>query len=251
VVSRRAEDIAGEAERLAEHPDWRGAISDVGGPTANLWGARCARADEECARESCLFPKICPHLRSDQAGYVALLKKLACLPGVKQVRVASGVRHDLAAIEPEATAELLERFVGGQLKLAPEHCAESVLRLARKPAFALFEEFLERFTEHSEQAAREQYVVPYLLSALPGCTDEDMRQLAGWLRARGWKPQQVQCFIPSPGTVATAMFYSGRDVSGREIAIARTDAERLRQHAILLGEETGRRPPKSHFRKRR
>ncbi len=238
LTSRRAEDIVAEVERLIQQPDWRGAISDVGGPTANLWGARCARPDEPCARESCLFPGICPQLRPDQAGYVALLRRLAELPGVRQVRVASGVRHDLAAVEPEATAALLERFVGGQLKLAPEHCAGRVLALMRKPDFAAFEAFLDRFARASAAAGREQYVVPYLLSALPGCTDADMRELAGWLAARDWRPQQVQCFIPTPGTVATAMYYSGRDPAGREIPVARTDAERLRQHAILLGEES-------------
>jgi radical SAM superfamily enzyme YgiQ (UPF0313 family) len=124
--------------------------------------------------------------------------------------------------------------VGGQLKLAPEHCCNDVLRLMRKPPFERFEEFLTVFERVSREAGKEQYVVPYLMSAFPSCTDAHMRELAGWLRRRGWKPQQVQCFVPTPGTVATAMYYGGIDPQGNPIHVARTDAERLRQHRILL-----------------
>jgi radical SAM superfamily enzyme YgiQ (UPF0313 family) len=128
---------------------------------------------------------------------------------------------------------LAGEFTGGQLKLAPEHVSDAVLALMRKPAFKFFERFLTLFEKESRSAGKEQYVVPYLMSAFPGCTDADMRALADWLKARGWKPRQAQCFIPVPGTVATAMFFAGTDPEGRRIKVARSDAERIRQHRIL------------------
>jgi radical SAM superfamily enzyme YgiQ (UPF0313 family) len=144
------------------------------------------------------------------------------------------VRHDVALTEPAYVRALVGEFTGGQLKLAPEHACDRVLRLMRKPPFAAFESFLTVFERVSREAGKEQYVIPYLMSAFPGCTDADMRELARWLRARGWRPQQVQCFIPTPGTVATAMYYAGIDPEGRPIPVARTDAARLRQHGILV-----------------
>jgi radical SAM superfamily enzyme YgiQ (UPF0313 family) len=134
---------------------------------------------------------------------------------------------------------LAAEFTGGQLKLAPEHLCDRVLALMRKPSFKSFERFLSLFEKESRSAGKEQYVIPYLMSAFPGCTDADMRDLAAWLRARGWKPRQVQCFIPVPGTVATAMFFAGIDPSGKPVQVARTDAERLRQHGILTEGKAG------------
>jgi len=161
------------------------------------------------------------------------LRALRGLPGVRHVRVSSGVRHDLALRKSAYVRALAKEFTGGQLKLAPEHFSDSVLALMRKPEFQVFERFLTIFEKESKAAGKEQYVVPYLMSAFPGCTDGDMRALASWLKARGWKPRQAQCFIPAPGTVATAMFYAGVDLEGRGIKVARTDAERMRQHRIL------------------
>ena len=166
---------------------------------------------------------------------MALLRKIAALDGVRSVRVASGVRPDLALREPEALLAYIREFTGGQLKLAPEHSEASVLRLMRKPPLAVFERFLAAFQEESRKLGREQYVVPYLMSAFPGCTDEDMRRLAAWLKERHWSPQQTQCFIPTPGTVATAMFYAACSEQGEPLFVARTDAERLRQHRLLMG----------------
>ena len=127
--------------------------------------------------------------------------------------------------------------MGGQLKIAPEHLCDHILRLMRKPAFETFEEFLRLFERESRHANKKQYVVPYLISAFPGCTDEDMHCLDRWLRDHAWKPRQVQCFIPTPGTVATAMYYAGIDPDGNPIFIARTDKDRLRQHRILVPEQ--------------
>lgn len=236
IASRTPSSVLAEAERLARLPGFAGSITDVGGPTANMWAVRCTADPAACRRPSCLFPRICPHFAAPQQSWIALLREVAALPGVRHVRVASGIRHDLLLQEPAAARELVARFVGGQLKLAPEHCAAEVLRAMRKPPFAAFERFLELFAAASGQAGREQYVVPYLVSAFPGCTDEDMRALRAWLDARGWAPRQVQCFVPTPGTVATAMFVAGIDAAGRPIPVARSDAERLRQHRILVGE---------------
>ena len=127
-------------------------------------------------------------------------------------------------------------FTGGQLKVTPEHCSPDILKLMRKPTMDNFEIFLQAFYQYCQKLGKEQYVIPYLLSAFPGCTDEHMRELANWLKERNWKPQQVQCFIPTPGTVATAMFYVVECNSKmQKLYVAKTDAERLRQHGILLG----------------
>lgn len=234
IQSRGAESIAAEAGRMTRHPDWRGSVTDVGGPSANMWGARCLREGHPCRRASCLTPAICPHFACDQHAAAHLLDTLARIPGVRHVRVASGIRHDLALRDPDYLQALTARHTGGQLKLAPEHCRENVLRLMRKPPFDRFERFMEIFQNLSRESGKEQYIVPYLMSAFPGCTDEDMRALARWLESKGWKPRQVQCFIPTPGTVATAMYCAGIAPDGRPIPVARTDAERLRQHRILV-----------------
>ena len=223
------------------------AISDVGGPTANMWQAHCAlddatsakaepgaRPSSRCRRSSCCYPTVCKSFITPQMQHVGLLREVAALPGVRQVRVASGVRADLALNDPEALAAYTGEFTGGQLKVAPEHCAARVLDLMRKPGMEVFEAFLQSFVEQSRLAGREQYVVPYMMSAFPGCTDEDMHELARWLQERHWSPQQTQCFIPTPGSIATAMYYCGRNEDGEEIYVARSDADRLRQHRILM-----------------
>jgi uncharacterized radical SAM protein YgiQ len=240
-VLREARDIAaGSAGRARKTqnkkpapPGWAGAISDVGGPTANMWQAFCDLGPAGCARVSCLFPKTCPHFKCDQNQAVQLLREVAAQPGVRHVRVASGVRYDLALQSPEALKAYCLEFTGGQLKVAPEHICAPVLRYMRKPGQELFEKFMRAFGELSRQAHKEQYVIPYLISAFPGCTEEHMHTLKRWLQKRGWTPRQVQCFVPTPGTVATAMFYCGRDADGKPLYVARTDRERLRQHHIL------------------
>ncbi len=242
IASRSRRSILAEAARIAQGPTpgkkpppWAGAISDVGGPSANMWQAVCTLDPARCVRPSCLHPSPCPGFSAPQKDNVRLLHEVAKQPGVRHVRVASGVRFDLALLEPEALRAYTMDFTGGQLKVAPEHCSAAVLRLMRKPSLEVFEAFLQAFAKLSQRAGKEQYVVPYLMSAYPGCTDADMRELAAWLRKRHWKPRQVQCFIPTPGTVATAMFYAGVDPDGKPVHVARTDAERLRQHHILLG----------------
>ena len=237
VSSRSAESLINEVRAMTQHPDWKGSISDVGGPTANMWGAYCADDHTTCRRGDCLTPKVCRHFKTSDAKMATMLKTLRDMEGVKHLRVASGVRYDLIHDDSPYLSALVGEFVGGQLKIAPEHMSEHVLRLMRKPAFAAFEAFIERFGQECARAGKEQYVIPYLVSAFPGCTDDDMRDLGRWLRDRGWKPRQVQCFIPTPGSVATAMYHAGTDHLGRPISVAKTDQERLRQHGILLNSE--------------
>ena len=234
IRSRSQDSILAEAAKLTHAAWWTGSLSDVGGPSANMWGARCTADPKECDRPSCLTPELCSHFACSQAAYVDLLRRVQRVQGVRHVRVASGWRMDLALREPAALGGLIREFVGGQVKVAPEHTAPQVLKLMRKPGFKVFEAFLEVFKRESDKAGKEQYVIPYLMSAFPGCTDADMAALASWLRGRGWRPQQVQCFIPLPGTMAAALFYAGVDHKGNTLPVARSDAARLRQHHLLV-----------------
>ncbi|MDD2219072.1 MAG: YgiQ family radical SAM protein [Desulfoplanes sp.] len=237
IASRSLASILDEVARMVAMPGFKGNISDVGGPSANMWGGRCVREDEPCKRASCMTPAICPFFKMDHNAHLAMLRSVRGVPGVHNVRVASGVRFDLALQDMKALIGYLNEFVGGQLKIAPEHVCDSVLALMRKPGVKVFEEFLSVFSRETAKAGKEQYVIPYLMSAFPGTTDDDMRTLAGWLEARGWHPRQVQCFIPIPGAVATAMFYTGFTPNGKKIYVARTDADRIRQHRILIPAE--------------
>lgn len=240
IVSRSRESVLKEAEKLVTLvPRGRRsksgiAVSDVGGPSANMWGGRCEANPEKCTRVSCLVPRPCPAFLVDQRKCVALLRDVAALQGINSVRVASGVRFDMAMHDAEALKAYTSEFTGGQLKVAPEHICSDILALMRKPTQQIFETFLNVFETYSRQAHKEQYVIPYLMSAFPGCTDAHMRTLKDWLKARNWNPRQVQCFIPTPGTVATALFYSQTDMQGQPLFVARSDAQRLKQHSILL-----------------
>ncbi len=260
ISSRSKRSILEEVARMSAAPNWKGVISDVGGPSANMWRAVCAlengaerggekRGSEHpgpCRRASCLHPTICRHFRVDQQAILAMLEEVSRLPEVRHVRVASGVRFDLLLQDPQAADHLIRRFVGGQLKLAPEHASDKVLHLMRKPGFSVFEQFLSLFQRQSAQADKQQFVVPYLMSAFPGCTTQDMAALGDWLRRKGWRPQQVQCFVPTPGTMATAMYHAGKDPRGNLLFVARTDAQRQAQHRMLVEppSRSGPRKPK-------
>lgn len=255
IASRSKSSILAEAEAIAgggtggPAPKWAGSISDVGGPSANMWQAACTLRDKVCRRASCLHPAVCPFFQVDQRKGAALLREISRSPGVRHVRIASGVRFDLALLDEDALVAYTAEFTGGQLKVAPEHSEDVVLDLMRKPSLPVFERFLASFARHSKGAGKEQYTVPYLMSAFPGCTLEHMHNLAAWLREKHWQPQQVQCFIPTPGTVATAMFYAGVDDHMQPLYVARTDKERMEQHHALFGDMPrhggghGSRPP--------
>ena len=239
ISSRSKQSLLDEAKKIASQKSFDGAISDVGGPSANMWQAHCALEDkgvkEKCTRKSCMTPQICANFIIDQNDHLNLLRDIKNIREVNHVRVASGVRFDLALTQKSALNDYAGEFTGGQLKVAPEHCSKEVLELMRKPQMDNFETFLEAFYGYCRKMDKEQYVVPYLISAFPGCTDEHMRELAAWLQARNWKPQQVQCFVPTPGTVASAMFHAECDTNGEPLFVAKTDAQRLRQHGILMG----------------
>ncbi len=196
IASRSRESVLDEARRIASLP--RGSsISDVGGPSANMWGASCRLDPSRCRRDSCLYPSICKGFQVDQRACIRLLREVQATPGVKHVRVASGVRFDLALKDPTALAAYTGEFTGGQLKIAPEHCVPEVLDLMRKPGMKPFEDFLAAFVRYSEEHGKEQYVIPYLMSAFPGCTDEHMRRLGDWLAAAG-RPGRCSASSPRP-----------------------------------------------------
>ncbi|NDV18294.1 YgiQ family radical SAM protein [Pseudodesulfovibrio sp. JC047] len=249
IRSRSKRSLLKEVTAITKVKGWKGSISDVGGPSANMWGAHCAGDQSTCTRPSCMTPKICKHYRVAQKDFVNLLRAVNDVQSVKHVRVASGWRIDLAVTDMPALTGMIREFVGGQAKVAPEHQVDHVLKLMRKPGFETFEKFLDLFWKESRKAGKQQYVIPYLMSAFPGCTEDDMHTLGDWLKSQGWKPEQVQCFIPLPGTAAAAMFHAETDLKGNPIHVAKTDAERLRQHAILMP-NTGRPPKgKSHAHK--
>ncbi len=231
ISSRSENSLLQEARTLCKKKKFSGSISDVGGPTANMWQGKCT-ATHACRRSSCCFPQVCKRFVVPQKKHVALLRKIRSLDGIKHVRIASGIRADIALQNMETARAYIQEFTGGQLKVAPEHCCPEVLQYMRKPTLDVFEKFIKEFQKQSGQ--QEQYIVPYLMSAFPGCTTQHMQVLSDWLKARHWSPQQVQCFIPTPGTLATAMYYSGFDENLQPIYVARSDAERLRQHRILM-----------------
>ena len=239
LASRSQESILEEVRELTRLPGWKGTISDIGGPTANLWGAHCRIDGQGCRRQSCLSPAICPQLQLAQKQYLDLLRAVKRVPGVRHVGIGSGLRHDAALKEPEFIEGLVSEFVSGQLKLAPEHSIPKVLSLMRKSDFSCFERFLEKFRAVNQRHGLEQYVTPYVMSAFPGCTAEDMRKSAEWFLHQGWHLRQSQCFIPTPGTVATAMFFGHIGLDGKPIYVATSDREREDQHALLFG---GQRP---------
>jgi uncharacterized radical SAM protein YgiQ len=194
-------------------PGFTGVISDLGGPTANMYRLACRSREIEsaCRRPSCVFPAICPNLNTDHSALVRLYRKARAVPGVKKVLIASGVRYDLAAESPEYVRELAQHHVGGYLKIAPEHLRDGPLSKMMKPGMGSYYRFKELFDRFSREAGKEQYLIPYFIAAHPGTTDEDMLELALWLKRNGFRADQVQAFLPSPMATATAMYHSGKN----------------------------------------
>ncbi|MFG0320324.1 MAG: YgiQ family radical SAM protein, partial [Planctomycetota bacterium JB042] len=213
IQSRSKESVVREVEGIAARGDSKGIVSDVGGPTANMYEMRCTRPEVEakCRRLSCVHPKICPLLGTDHGPLVDLLRAAREVDGVRRVHVASGVRMDLAKRSPEYLRDLAAHHVGGHLKVAPEHVDDEVLRLMKKPSIDDFERFGEAFAEASRAVGKEQYLVPYFIASHPGSTLESMIDLALFLKRNGYKPRQVQDFIPAPLDVATCMYHTGLD----------------------------------------
>ncbi len=214
IQNRSANSIIGEIETIRDTvPGFTGVISDLGGPTANMYRLACkSKAIESaCRRPSCVYPGICPNLNTDHAPLIDLYRRARALPGVKKVLIGSGVRYDLAVESPEYVKELAQHHVGGYLKIAPEALAEGPLSKMMKPGVGTYHKFKELFDKYSMEADKEQYLIPYFIAAHPGTTDEDMLELAVWLKQNGFRADQVQAFLPSPMATATAMYHSGKN----------------------------------------
>ncbi len=213
IIQNRSEaSVLREIERVRDQtPGFTGVISDLGGPTANMYRLACKSPQVEaaCRLPSCIHPSICPNLNTDHGALVGLYRKARAVPGVKKVLVASGVRYDLAATSPEYVRELATHHVGGYLKIAPEHTEEGPLSMMLKPGIGSYERFKTLFDRYSREAGKKQYLIPYFIAAHPGTTDQDMVQLALWLKRNGFKADQVQAFLPAPMATATAMYHTG------------------------------------------
>ncbi len=194
-------------------PDFTGVISDLGGPTANMYQLRCVSPTIQaaCRRLSCLHPMICHRLITDHRPLLQLYRQARAVPGVKKVLIASGLRYDLAVRYPDYIRELVSEHVGGYLKVAPEHCEETVLATMMKPGIAVYEQFETLFYRFAQQAKKEYYLIPYFIAAHPGTTDDDMLKLALWLKQHHFRLEQVQTFLPSPLALATTMYHTGKN----------------------------------------
>ena len=236
LASRSRESTLRELSVLTRQKSFRGTVSDLGGPTANLYECRNGHtaACRTCRRPSCLFPALCPHFEINETPGVELLRSAAQTPGVKHVFVQSGIRMDVAARQPALLRELVRKHVSGHLKVAPEHLDPEVLRRMRKPPAQVFLDFLALFEKASSAAGKEQYTVPYFISSFPGCTERHMQTVTRFLEKRRWNLQQVQDFIPLPMTAAGAMYATGLDYETEQpIFVARNAGERLKERRAL------------------
>ena len=215
IIQNRSEDsVIREIETIRDTvPGFTGVISDLGGPTANMYRIACKSREIEaaCRRPSCVFPGICPNLDTDHSPLIKLYRRARELKGVKKVLIASGVRYDLAIESPGYVKELAQHHVGGYLKIAPEAISDGPLSKMMKPGVGTYDRFKELFDKYSKEAGKEQYLIPYFIAAHPGTTDEDMLELALWLKRNGFRADQVQAFLPSPMATATAMYHSGKN----------------------------------------
>jgi uncharacterized radical SAM protein YgiQ len=214
IQNRSEESVLREIGKVRDSvPGFTGVISDLGGPTANMYRLACKspKIESACRRPSCVFPGICPNLNTDHAPLIRLYQRARQVPGVKKVLVASGVRYDLAIESPEYVKELAQHHTGGYLKIAPEALADGPLSKMMKPGVGAYYKFKELFDRYSKEAGKEQYLIPYFIAAHPGTSDEDMLELALWLKKNRYRADQVQAFLPSPMATATAMYHSGKN----------------------------------------
>ncbi|ENO82904.1 YgiQ family radical SAM protein, partial [Thauera linaloolentis] len=242
IQSRSHESILHEIEEIRDKsPDFKGHITDLGGPTANMYRMACKSKaiEENCRRLSCVYPGICENLNTDHSSLVELYRKARALPGVKRITIGSGLRYDLAVRSPEYVKELVTHHVSGLLKIAPEHTEENTLSKMMKPGIGAYEEFRRMFEKFSAQAGKKQHLVPYFIAAHPGTTDEDMLNLALWLKKHDFRLDQVQTFLPTPMALATTMYHSRKNplkkVSADSEAVETARAGRVRKlHKAFL-----------------
>ncbi len=243
IIQSRSEDsIIREIENIRDlSPTFTGHISDLGGPTANMYRLACKdkQIEQSCRKLSCVFPGICPNLNTDHTPLIHLYRRARALPGIKKIFIASGLRYDLAVESPEYVKELVQHHVGGYLKIAPEHTEAGPLSKMMKPGIGTYDRFKDMFDKFSKQAGKEQYLIPYFIAAHPGTRDEDMLNLALWLKQHGFRADQVQAFLPSPMAIATAMYHSGKntlskiDRKAQDIPIPKNIKQRRLHKAFL------------------
>lgn len=239
IQTRSHESLIKEAERMTHDPDFKGYIHDVGGPTANFRHKSCAKQDKYgvCTNKQCLFPKPCRNLKVDHKDYVELLRKLEAVPGVKKVFIRSGIRFDyvMADSNDEFLKELCEKHISGQLRVAPEHVSDNVLRMMGKPQNSVYEKFIDRYKRVNAKTGKQQYVVPYLMSSHPGSTLKEAVELAEYVRDIGYMPEQVQDFYPTPSTISTCMYYTGVDPrTMKPVYVPHNPHEKAMQKALMM-----------------
>ena len=238
ITSRSHESVIREVTALTKHPGFKGYIHDVGGPTANFRRPACKNQMKHgaCKHRDCLAPEPCPNLDADHTDYLMLLRKLREIPGVKKIFIRSGIRFDYMMKDPsgEFFAELVKYHISGQLKVAPEHCVDSVLDYMGKPHIATYEKFRQKYERLNGRYGKQQFLVPYLMSSHPGCTLNDAVRLAEWLNHYGTQPEQVQDFYPTPGTLSTCMYYTGLDPrTMKPVFVPKTPEEKALQRALM------------------
>ena len=240
--TRSHESIIEEAKAMTEEPDFKGYIHDVGGPTANFRQPACSKQMEHgaCKNKQCLFPEPCKNMKIDHKDYISLLRELRKIPKVKKVFVRSGIRFDYAIADKDHTfiRELCKYHVSGQLRVAPEHVSDNVLKLMGKPGNDVYEKFVKECEHINEELGLKQYLVPYLMSSHPGSTLKDAIKLAEYVRDIGYMPEQVQDFYPTPSTISTCMYYTGVDPRTMEpVYVARNPHEKAMQRALIQYKE--------------
>lgn len=243
IIQSRSEDsIIKEIEAIRDtSPAFTGHISDLGGPTANMYRLACKdkKIEQSCRRPSCVYPGICPNLDTDHSSLIKLYRRARALPGIKKIFIASGLRYDLAVESPEYVKELVTHHVGGYLKIAPEHTETGPLSKMMKPGMGTYDRFKQMFDKFSKEAGKEQYLIPYFIAAHPGTKDNDMLNLALWLKSNGFRADQVQAFLPSPMSIATAMYHSGKDTlrkvsrQANDMSIPKSIKQRYLHKALL------------------
>lgn len=238
IISRSPQSVLREVRTIAQEPDFKGHITDIGGPSANMYGFECQR-DWKCTRESCLFPALCPNLRLNTSRWMNLLQQAARIQGVSLVTVGSGVRYDLLLRNPDARKlleTLLAHHISGQLKIAPEHTDPQVLRAMRKIPLVELSEFLDLFRQIARQQRKKRYLLPYLMSCHPGSNQKNMRAMQQTIRTLfGFVPKQVQAFIPLPMTLSSVIYYTGIDpLTGEHFDVVRDMNERRKQHQEFM-----------------
>lgn len=235
IVSRSKESILRQIKQLSQLPDWHGVLTDLGGPSANMYGmeGKDKALCKQCARASCLHPAICKNLNQQFGPIIDIYKTVDQLPYVKHAFVGSGIRYDL--MDENYARQLITRHVSGRLKVAPEHCADKVLRIMRKPSWENYLKFRQLFLRINDEAGLKQQLIPYFISSHPGCTKLEMQQLADETKKMRYRPEQVQDFTPTPMTLSTTMFYTGIDpYTGQKVYVARTAEEKKEQNQYFF-----------------